>query len=1330
MRSIPNVNLQYEASECAYGHILPGLAYRERLNGLFEESALIHAENVAVEAGTRRLTYRELDLKANQLAWHLRTLGVAAGSRVGILLERSLEAYIAILGVLKAGAAFVPLDTAFPVDRIEFIAADAGLSRVVTVGALASRLGSASALALPVDLEAEAIARAPLDRIPDPGPGSSDDELCYIIYTSGSTGRPKGVAIEHRSICNFVKVVKGTYGVRRTDRVYQGLSIAFDFSVEEIWPAWLSGATLVAGPTGACRLGPDLGRFLTENSITVMCCVPTLLATIDEDVPSLRLLNIGGEACPPELVTRWGRAGRRILNTYGPTEATVTATWTELAPGRKITIGKPLPTYRVFIADRNMKPAPVGEAGEIMIGGVGVARGYINREELNRKVFVRDPDRDPNDPASRLYRTGDLGRMTPEGEIEFLGRMDTQVKIRGYRIELSEIESVIRNDPSVKQVVVTTCGQSGQIQDLVAYIVPRNGRSDAAWTAEISEGVRQSLPPYMVPRFMEVIKELPLLASGKVDRSKLPRPDFRRPASNRAHIEPSSPDESAIASIWASVFASGKISVQDDFFTDLGGNSLYAARAVSALRKDPAFAHLSVIDIYNYPTVRALADRAAALGPELKEAAAPAGMKTKPEKRRFLLCGAIQGSLIYLLVAASVLPLMPVFLWAMNRGVPTGGALGVMECVLMAAAVMTLFGFVAPIAGKWLLLGRVKPGVHPLWGSFYVRWWLARKLMMLAPLGILSGSPLLASYARLLGAKIGSGCYLGTIQMSFFDMLEIGDGSSIGYNTQITGFKLERGMLRVGPIKMGRDCFVGNNSVVQPDTVIGESGKLGDQSLLPAGAAIPAGESWSGSPAQADAVSDPAKAWLHDLSPASVKPRRAAFLLGALVQILVPILAMTPGVLFLWRLTLSGSGWWFLAGALPASLMFVIALCLLIAAGKTLLVPSVRPGTYRLDSSLYLRKWLADKLVESSLALVNSLYATLYLPPFLRLLGARIGKRVEVSTASNITPDLLTIRDESFVADMAFVGTGHIYRGHMQLGATTIGYRSFVGNAALLPAGRDLPDNTLLGVMSVPPCGEMPEGSNWVGSPAVYLPRRQESESFSVEQTFQPTTALYMRRLTYEFFRVTLPGALMFVLGGVTLKLCAMFARADSILLLAAVFPLIYYGAALGLNLFPLLLKKLLIGVYKPLQRPLWNNFVWRTELITGVYENFTVPTLLGFFTGTPFAAMVLRRFGAKIGKRVFMDTTYLTEFDLVRVGDDAVIGQNSSLQTHLFEDRVMKMSYVTVGAGCSVGIRAIVLYDSVMSAGAGLDDLSLLMKGESLLPGTSWRGAPARRCG
>src|ERR671916_3085404 len=328
----------------------------ERLDHVFEERCDWtqvdgRANQFAVDTGDGVVTFDQLDSRANQLARYLLARGARSGDRIALLFDQAVHSYVGMLAVLKINAAYVPLDVGFPLDRASYIVADAGVRMVLSLSQLRDRVADLGADLVFVDEVADLIAQHDVRRVTDAERGDPVDELAYIIYTSGTTGRPKGVAVEHASICNFVRVAAEVYGIQPRDRVYQGMTIAFDFSVEEIWVPLIVGATLVPKPSGSSLLGDELHAFIQAKQITALCCVPTLLATLDEDLPDLRFLLVSGEACPQHLIARWHRPDRRFLNVYGPTEATVTATWTEVHPDHPVTIGVPLPTYSVVILD-------------------------------------------------------------------------------------------------------------------------------------------------------------------------------------------------------------------------------------------------------------------------------------------------------------------------------------------------------------------------------------------------------------------------------------------------------------------------------------------------------------------------------------------------------------------------------------------------------------------------------------------------------------------------------------------------------------------------------------------------------------------------------------------------------------------------------------------------------------------------------------------------------------------------------------------------------------------------------------------------------------------
>ncbi|MET8835412.1 Pls/PosA family non-ribosomal peptide synthetase [Micromonospora sp. NPDC004540] len=1295
---------------------------------MFESACDRHPSAVALECGSERLTYRELDERANRLAHHLRALGVAGGSRVAILLQRSVETYVALLGVGKAGAAFVPIDPESPADRVAYIAEDSEVDLVLTSSTLADRVGDRRAVV--VDECAAELAGAPTDR-PDLDHDGVPDPSAYVIYTSGSSGRPKGVEVGQSSICNFLDVVPGAYDVRPDDRVYQGMTIAFDFAIEEIWPTWSVGATLVAGPTDSGRLGAELADFLDETGITVFYCVPTLLATIPRDLPRIRNLLVGGEACPGQLVERWSRPGRRILNTYGPTEATVTAIYGELLPGRPVTIGRPLPTYTAVLLDEQRQPVADGEVGEICIGGPGVARGYVGRPDLTADRFIEHP---LAPPGSRLYRTGDLGRLTEDGEIEYLGRADSEVKIRGHRVDLGEIESVLLEDEGVAEAVaalVPVADAPDAPHELAAYLVPHDS-DEGGWEeliGRLCETLQTRLPGYMVPSFLDVVAALPTMPSGKVDRKRLPAPSRRLTRTAGPLVAAEGELEEQVRAAWAEAFGlePESLSVEANFFTDLGGHSLLAARVVSLLRTREVGVNPAVRDLYAHPTVRGMAAHLGTADRIGGSTAPPRRTPLRHSSRRIALAGAGQGAVIYLLLLAVTLPVS--FVYTRNDGFVSVRVL--ME--LMVAILLSYLGvrWVLPVLLARPLAAGIRPGRYRLWGPTYVRLWALNALLAIGPLPVLSGSPLIATYLRLLGARVGRRSIIATSAISLPSMISIGRDASVGYGVSLRPWRAEDGWVVVGPITIGPGAFVGANAVLEPGASVGAYAGVGEQSVLVHGEAVPPGERWAGSPPAPTPRLAPTVEAILSYRPLrnGWRPHHIAAALVGLVSLELGAIAMVlPSVALVWWVLLTRGLLAGLVATIPAGIVYVLTVCAVVAAGKRLVLPRVPIGVHhRVHSMLGVRKWIADKLLEFSLMFTNSLYATLYTGPWLRLLGAKVGRGAEVSTAAHLDPDLLTLGSESFVADMASLGAATFANGRVAFLPTTVGSRAFVGNAAFVPAGTVLGDGSLLGVSTLPPDDGVPEGTSWLGSPAIHLPVRQSSGSFSEELTFRPSRAMVARRLFVEFFRATLPASVLGASFYLYLLALSWLANGRDLLVPALVSPFVAMASSVGVILFCAATKRNVVGTYRPRVEPLWSDFVRRSEFVTGLYEAAAVPVGVGLLVGTPFLPPVLRWFGVRVGRRTWIGTTYLTEFDLVEIGDDATVGTEVSLQTHLFEDRVMKMSVVTVGAGATIGTRAIVLYDAVVGDDVSLESLSLLMKGEHLTHGTRWRGIPAQ---
>jgi non-ribosomal peptide synthetase-like protein len=416
-----------------------------------------------------------------------------------------------------------------------------------------------------------------------------------------------------------------------------------------------------------------------------------------------------------------------------------------------------------------------------------------------------------------------------------------------------------------------------------------------------------------------------------------------------------------------------------------------------------------------------------------------------------------------------------------------------------------------------------------------------------------------------------------------------------------------------------------------------------------------------------------------------------------------------------------------LIAAVPlAATVTIVTFCLWLVVLNHLFLPSVRPGVYRVDGWFYLRKWASDRLMQISRTVARPLYTTIYLPAWLRLLGAEIGRRAEISTVSQISPKLTHIGEQSFFADGSIVGGNRIHRGAMELRESRIGRRSFVGNGAILPVGSSLGDNCLLGCLSAPPSAhaQTPDGTEWLGSPSFALPRRPRVGGFDASVTHEPTRKLIIQRLLVDGLRIVLPATLV---TGAFVTLCEVVEytheRLSTLAWLLDV-PVIEIGVAVATLLCVVAMKKLLIGTFKPTVKPLWSMFVWLNEALNGAYETVAAP-LLSLLLGSPFVVPWLRMMGCRIGRDVYVETTLFSEFDLVHVGDGAALNAGAVVQNHLFEDRIMKVSVVDIGDRCTVGNMAIVLYDTEMKAGSSIGPLSLLMKGETLAPGTRWIGIP-----
>jgi amino acid adenylation domain-containing protein len=582
------------------------------VQALIEQQVARSPEALAVVHDGQRLTYRELNERANQLGWYLREQGVGPDVLVGICVERSLEMVVGLLGILKAGGAYLPLDPDYPTDRLRYMVEDARPALVLTQERLEARLTDLGAARL-LCLDRDWPALAAFGTTNPPHLGSADDQA-YMIYTSGSSGRPKGVMVTQRALVNFLCSMQGTLAVRPDDVLAAVTTLSFDIAGLELYLPLIAGARIQLIDRETARDGHELHETLIQHAVTIMQATPSTWSLLELDGWKPRAgftILCGGEALSRELAAQLVAHRVPVWNLYGPTETTIWSCAKRLSPDQAdtITIGTPIANTQVYVLDHDQQVAPTGVAGELYIGGAGLARGYLHRPDLTAERFV--PDALSAEAGGRLYRTGDLVRFRPDGELEFLGRVDQQVKIRGFRIELGEIEAELMAHVAIRQaVVIARPGITGDNQ-LVAYLVrddqPGEPAGDARTLtiAALREYLATRVPEYMIPSQYVFLDQLPLTPNGKIDRKQLPEPDPNLRPEDRVYVAPRTKIEEAIAAIWTELLGVERISVNDGFF-ELGGDSLLISRLVARIHR--VFdVNLPIRSIFLAPTLKNIA---------------------------------------------------------------------------------------------------------------------------------------------------------------------------------------------------------------------------------------------------------------------------------------------------------------------------------------------------------------------------------------------------------------------------------------------------------------------------------------------------------------------------------------------------------------------------------------------------------------------------------------------------------------------------------------------------------------------------------------------------
>ena len=1157
-----------------------------------------------------------------------------------MMFDRSPETYVAMLAVIKVNAAYVPLDVAFPLDRVRFILRDAGVSAIVTMSSFAKHLSVAQVDMIFLDSERPAIDAQAAD--PLTGVEPPIEPLCYIIYTSGTTGNPKGVGIGHASICNYVRVVAGLYGYAPGDRVYQGITIAFDFSVDQIWVPLMAGATIVPSPAGTTLIGDELGDFLRECHVTVMGCCPTLLATIEQDLPDLRILLVGGEACPQNLVTKWYRPGRRFLNTYGPTEATVTATMTELRPDKPVTIGLPLPTYSIVILDpHDDKTVPTGEIGEIGIAGVGLALGYMNRDDLTMNKFICDFLHIKNNPSGKIYRTGDLGRINKNGEIEHRGRIDTQVKIRGYRIELNEIEAVMLDLPKVAHVALTTFELEEGVVEIVAYYALKQDVNLSH--NEILQALRSKLPVYMVPAFLEQVDAIPMTLSNKTDYKRLPKPQLQRSSVAKGYVPPKTDRERMLHDALAGVIRAEHISTEHHFFDDLGANSLLMARVCAAIRKNSGTSNVSMQDIYMHPTIARLAHHL--------DSSIDGSVATKsepfhvPSSQSYITCGAMQIGFyaVYLLFGIWI------FMAGIQWATATGSAVELYARSVAFGAGLFVVLTAIPVVAKWLLIGRFKVQSIPIWSFAYFRFWAVKTLMRTSPATAFIGTPLYNAYLRLMGARIGRNAILRCqFAPVCTDLLTIGDNTIVSNETSLLGYRAQSNFIHMGPVTIGSNAFVGEGSVLDIDTAMGDNTQLGHASSLQSGQRVPDGKRYHGSPA-VETFSNYCP--IEDKNGTALRGAiYVSFILSTILMIAVPAVMIL--LYHVWDLhcpsTLTSLHCQAIS-SMSTPLLLVLSSTLFFGAiglglATVYVIPRLcmmllRPGvTYPNFGFHYLLQSIIQGVSNSGF--FGRLFGdSSAIVTFMRYVGWNLNTVYQ--TGSNMgnnqkhdNPFLCNIGSGTIVSDGLKMLNMQMSATSFRLAESKIGDNNFLGNGITYPPNGRTGTNILFGTKTLVPIdGPVHENVGLLGSPAFEIPRkvcRNRDMNASLDE--QTRRARLRRKNMYNFVTALIFLASQWVAVFVALMLGqAAIANYDRFGI-SAFFAASVADIAFNLAFFILLERAIMdFKRLKPQLASIYDPYFWWHER----YWKLDAFPVLTMFAGTPFRGMLLRAMGMKVGAKL-----------------------------------------------------------------------------------------------
>jgi non-ribosomal peptide synthetase-like protein len=1321
-----------------------------RFHELFEQRARAHPDVIAGVHHDERWTYGELNACANRLGRALTARGLRREEVVAVVTERNLHWMAAVVAVFKSGGVYLPIEPHFPADRIATMLARAECKLVLTeTGSTATLQAALDSLPGVQTLFIDAAYQENYSA-DDLGVDVGPDQLAYIYFTSGSTGQPKGAMCEHAGMLNHLYAKVDDLGISEGQVVTQIAPQCFDISLWQLIAGLLVGArTLIIEQ----EVILDLQRFvdtIVDGEVSVMQVVPSYLDVVlshlaehPRELPHLKCVSVTGEALTMELAQRWfaARPAIKLVNAYGLTETSDDTNHEVMdrAPaGDRVPLGPAVNNVHVYVVDEHLAPVPLGAPGEIVFSGVCVGRGYVNDPERTRMAFVADPLRE----GERLYRSGDFGRWRPDNKLEFLGRRDAQVKINGFRIEIGDIENALLRAPGVRQGAVVIAERADKSKRLVAFYASERQLENRNLQDELS----RALPPYMVPSSFHWRDSLPLTANGKIDRKNLTALAGKLGAVDAKvqYTAPTTPTERLMCEVLADLMGREQVSVDSHLFHDLGANSLVITRFCARIRTRTDLPPVSTKEVYQHPTISSLARALIAAGPapsRVAESAPPERPKVPPvSTAQYLLCGALQFlsacGYFYLIALVSI----EAYQW-ISAGSTFVDIYG--RAILASVAGFLGMSFL-PVLAKWALIGRWQPQQIRVWSLGYFRFWLVKMLVRLNPLALFAGSPIFNFYLRTLGAKIGRDVLILSPQVPVCtDLLTIDDNTVICKDAYFSCYDAHDGVIHTGPVTIGKNAFVGEMTVLEIGSSMGDGAQLGHSSSLHVGQSVPAGAHRCGSPAQQQTAVD-----YRQVEPAACGAlRKVAYCGFELLSGLVLWALLLSTVIMLFgtiaarpHFVVSGfaalAHWTYYADALIVSLLFffgsILFGLLYVVTVPRLLNLAIQPGkVYPLYGFHY---WVHRAIGRMSNVpfFIHLFGDSSYIVIYLRAIGYDLSLDV-VQTGSNFgssvkhdNPFLVSIGRGTMIADWLSTVNADYSNTSFQVSRVTIGSDNFLGNAIVYPAqGRTRANCLLATKVMVPVEGDVREGVGLLGSPSFEIPRsvQRDIELGRAEDGEERSHKLSAKN------RHNLATMGLFLLMQWFLSFLMVLLGFGAGILFESVGVLIF---ALALVLAPfigtgyhVLVERVstLFQALQPQQCSIYDPYFWYHERY---WKLMTLRGQLAMFDGTPFKSFIWRLLGVRIGKRVFDDGCYISEKTMVGIGDSCTLNAGSVIMCHSQEDGAFKSDRITIGARCTLGAHAWVHYGVKMGDGAQLAADAFLMKGEEVPPHTRWAGNPA----